>query len=190
MLWKLFASFFKIGLFTFGGGYAMIPLMERELIDKHKWLNKEELLEIISIAQITPGTIAINAATYVGRKEGGISGALGASLGVIAPSFIIITLIYHLFSHNFDNPYIQKAFTGARAAVVALIGYSFLKIFKAGIKDRISIGLFAIACVLLFIFNIHPILLISIGGISGLLLTVIFPDQMKSLFKPQNKKSE
>lgn len=180
---ELFYSFFKIGLFTFGGGYAMVPLLEKELIDNKKWLTSDELLEIMSIAQMTPGTIAINAATFVGYREKGFLGGLMTTAGVIAPSYLVITIIYHLFSHTFDHPIAQKAFMGARACIVALIGHSVWKMFKGSVTDKYGLGIFLIACILLFGFHIHPILLIVIGALIGLGLYQFFPQQLKDLLK-------
>ncbi|NLR90040.1 MULTISPECIES: chromate transporter [Flammeovirga] len=180
---QLFYSFFKIGLFTFGGGYAMVPLLEKELIDNKKWLTNEELLEIMSIAQMTPGTIAINAATFVGYREKGFLGGIMTTAGVIAPSYLVITIIYHLFDETFEHPIAQKAFMGARACIVALIGHSVWKMFKGSVTDKYGLGIFLIACLLLFVFHIHPILLIIVGAMLGVGLYVALPKEMKNLLK-------
>ncbi|MGL5057175.1 MAG: chromate transporter, partial [Fusobacteriaceae bacterium] len=128
MRFKLFIAFFKIGLFTFGGGYAMIPLIEKEIIEENEWISREELVEIIAISQMTPGPIATNAATFVGKKVGGFSGAFIATLGVVAPSLVIITTIFMFFSQNFENIYIQKIFTGLRAGIAGMIFISVKKL--------------------------------------------------------------
>ncbi|OHX68011.1 chromate transporter [Flammeovirga pacifica] len=180
---ELFFSFFKVGMFTFGGGYAMVPLLEKELIDKKKWLTNDELLEIMSIAQMTPGTIAINAATFVGYREKGFLGGIMTTIGVMAPSYLVITLIYHLFNTSFEHPIAQKAFLGARACIVALIGHSVWKMFQGSVKDKFSFGIFLGACILLFVFHIHPILLIVLGAVTGILLLVTMPSKIKKLLK-------
>lgn len=169
MLYKLFISFFQIGLFTFGGGYAMLPMLERITVKKHAWISQQELLEIITIGQMTPGTIAINVATFIGIKLGKFKGALVASFAVILPSFIIVTLIYYLLGHSFDNPILQKAFFGAKAAVSALILTAVIKMIKTGIKGLLSIFLFILAFALLFL-GIHPILVILWGAFSGIVI--------------------
>ncbi|ANQ51358.2 chromate transporter [Flammeovirga yaeyamensis] len=180
---ELFFSFFKVGMFTFGGGYAMVPLLEKELIDKKKWLTNDELLEIMSIAQMTPGTIAINAATFVGYREKGLLGGIMTTIGVMAPSYLVITIIYHLFNTSFEHPIAQKAFLGARACIVALIGHSVWKMFKGSITEKFGLSIFLGASILLFVFNIHPILLIILGAVTGILMLVTMPNQIKKLLK-------
>ncbi|MBL3657105.1 chromate transporter [Fulvivirga sediminis] len=163
---QLFISFLKVGFFMFGGGYAMIPLLEQELIQKRKWISNDDLLEIISFSQMTPGTIAINAATYIGNEQGKTWGGLVASLGIIFPSLLIISLVYHLAGSHFDLPWLQNAFLGIRACLVAMIGKSVFKLFKSGIKGNVSIAIFLLALIALLI-GAHPILIIILGGIVG-----------------------
>lgn len=174
MLYQLFISFFQIGLFTFGGGYAMLPMLERITVKKHQWLTQQELLEIITVGQMTPGTIAINVATFIGIKLGRFKGAMVASFAVILPSFIIVTLIYYLFGHSFDDPILQKAFFGAKAAVAALILTAVINMFKTGVKGFLSLILFILAFVLLFL-GVHPILVILWGALSGIVLFGLIP---------------
>lgn len=152
----------------------MLPMLERITVSKNNWLTKEELLEIITIAQMTPGTIAINMATFIGMRIGKLKGALVASFAVILPSFIIVTLIYYLFGHEFGNPTLQKAFMGAKAAVAALILSAVFQLFKSSIKGAISAGLFVLAFVLLF-FGVHPILVIIWGAVSGIVIFGLIP---------------
>ena len=120
-LWSIFYSFLKIGAFTFGGGYAMIPLIEAEMIQKRGWLSREEFINQLTIAQSVPGPIALNTAVFVGYKTRGLKGALAALVGVIIPSFVIILLIATYFTDFKDNPTVAAAFKGMRPAVVALI---------------------------------------------------------------------
>ncbi|MGL4946255.1 MAG: chromate transporter [Cetobacterium sp.] len=167
-MFQIFITFFKIGLFTFGGGYAMIPLIEREMISEKKWIDKDELLEIISISQMTPGPIAINAATFIGKKRLGILGAVSATLGVIAPSLIIITLISSFFAQSFLNPTMQKLFIGLRAGIAALILSSVIKLSKNTLNDYFSYVIFTISLLTLIFFNISPILLILIFGVGSI----------------------
>ena len=129
-LWQLFISFFKIGAFTIGGGYAMIPLMHREIVEKKKWLKEEEALDMVAISESTPGVLAVNFATYVGQKVGGFIGSIVATLSVVLPSFIIIILI-SLFVEAFsDNQTIQSFLTGVKAGVVVLLFQAVWKLLK------------------------------------------------------------
>ena len=120
-LFDIFATFFKIGLFTFGGGYAMLPMIEADVVDKKHWMEKKEFVDMLAIVQSVPGAIAINTSIYVGYKHGGFIGALAAILGTVLPSFIIILLIAMVFTDIQDNPTVEKVFKGMRPAVVALI---------------------------------------------------------------------
>lgn len=177
MLLNLFVTFFKIGLFTFGGGYAMIPLIEKEIIEEKKWISREELLEIISISQMTPGPIAINAATFVGKKLSGFFGSIMATLGVVAPSLIIITFIAMFFSKDFDNPIIQKVFIGLRAGITAMILISVKKLFNTGIKDKVSLIIFIVTLLILLSPYGNPIGLILFFGIGSIIFYIIFKEK-------------
>lgn len=164
-MFELFFTFFKIGFFTFGGGYAMIPLIEREMIYGKKWIDKDELLEIISISQMTPGPIAINAATFIGKKKMGVLGSFAATLGVVAPSLIVIIIISAFFSKSFLNPTVQKLFIGLRAGIAAMILSSVVKLSKNTLIDKLSCIIFIISLIGLVFFDISPIILILVFGI-------------------------
>lgn len=166
---QLFTSFLKIGFFMFGGGYAMIPLLERELIDRKKWIANDDLLEIISFSQMTPGTIAINAATHIGNTKGKAWGGVVASLGVIVPSLLIISLLYYLVGGHLESGIVQKAFTGIQACLVAMICRSVYKLMRSGMKGSVSFILFLLALLGLFC-GVHPILIIVVGGALGFLI--------------------
>jgi len=183
MFKKLFISFFKIGLFTFGGGYAMLPLIEKELVEKRKWITEEELLEMFIISQMTPGTIAINAATFIGSKKAGKLGGFVASLGIIFPSLIIITLIYNFLGQSFDNPVIHSIFLGIRGCIIGLIASSTLKICRKSFVSKISYIIFGMGFLLLLIFNINPILLIILGGLIGTTATYFIPNKVRSILE-------
>lgn len=183
MLKELFISFFKIGLFTFGGGYAMLPLIEKELVEKRKWITEDELLEMFIISQMTPGTIAINASTFIGSKKAGKLGGIIASLGVIFPSLIIITLIYNFLGSSFDNPLVHSIFLGIRACIIGLIASSTLKICRKSFISKISYIIFIIGFILLLIFNINPILLIIFGALIGAVATFFLPNKVKSILE-------
>ncbi len=145
---RLFCSFFKIGLFTFGGGYAMLPMLQRELIERRGWTTEDEILDYFSIAQCTPGVIAVNTATFVGHKKAGFRGAAFATFGVVAPSIIIITLIAALLSNFAEIEAVQHALVGIRAAVCVLIGSSVYKLIKKSVKDKFTLTIYAIVLVL------------------------------------------
>jgi len=183
MLKELFVSFFKIGLFTFGGGYAMLPLIERELVDKKGWITEGELLEMFIISQMTPGTIAINASTFIGSKKAGKLGGFIASLGIIFPSLIIITLIYNFLGNSFDNPMIHSIFLGIRACIIALICSSILKICKKSFLSGMSYILFFGSFILLLLFNINPITLIIFGGLLGATMAYFSPSKTKNILE-------
>lgn len=127
---ELFVTFFKIGAFTFGGGYAMIPLVRREVVEEKKWLAEEEMFDLIAIAESTPGPLAINAATFVGNRVGGVPGALAATLGVVLPSFLIILLIAGILARVERFAIVQKAFRGIRAGVLVLIASALVSLFR------------------------------------------------------------
>lgn len=159
----LFLSFFKIGCFTFGGGYAMIPIIQREVLDKHKWVDREEFIDMLALAQSAPGPMAVNTSIMVGYKIEGRAGALAAFLGSTLPSFVILLLIAVFFSRMYENPVVIRVFKGMRPAVVALIlqpVYSFAK----GIRHWEYVVFFAVAVVIYL--GVSPILCIA-GGIAA-----------------------
>ena len=137
-LWNLFLTFFKIGAFTFGGGYAMIPLIQKEAVEKQKWVTDEDILEIVAIAESTPGPIAINSATFVGYRACGVLGSLCATLGVVLPSFLIILSISYVLREFQENAIVQYAFRGIRAGVLALIVKALWTMFKKCPKNWAS----------------------------------------------------
>ena len=149
---SLFLTFMKIGLFTFGGGYAMIPLIQRETVENKKWISSEDILEIVAIAESTPGPIAINAATFIGWRVAGFGGALAATVGVVLPSFAIITAISFVLSAFQDIPWIRYAFNGIRAGVLALIVKALWSMYKQSPKGifayLIMLGAFAVTAFL------------------------------------------
>lgn len=169
-LWNLFRLFFKIGLFTFGGGYAMLPLLQDELVKKRRWLSEEELLDLYSIGQCTPGIIAINIATFVGYKRAGIKGALATTLGMITPSIIIITLIALVLYKYMYNRYVTYAFAGIRIGVVALILDILYGLWQKNVKDYTSAAIFAVSLLLLLFFNVSAVVIVILAGTAGLIM--------------------
>lgn len=166
-LWTIFTSFLKIGAFTFGGGYAMIPLIEAEMIQKRGWLTREEFINQLTIAQSIPGPIALNTAVFVGYKTRGVKGALAALVGVVIPSFFIILLIATIFTDFKDNPTVAAAFKGMRPAVVALIAAPLLNMAKGMSWWKIALALGA--SVIIWLLGVSPIWFIFIGAVVGIL---------------------
>lgn len=172
LLGTLFLRFFKTGLFTFGGGYAMIALLESEFIDRQKWLSKEEFLDMVALAESTPGPIAINSATYIGYKVAGVPGAAAATLGVCLPSLLIIYLISLFFDRFLALPYVAYAFRGIQVCVTYLILSAGLKMLRASEKTWLSYVLLGITMVAMIGFywgsvSFSSIFFILIGGAVG-----------------------
>ena len=154
---KLFLIMFKIGLFTFGGGYAMLALLENEFVENKKWLTKEEFLNMLAIAESTPGPIAINSATFIGYKTAGVMGSAFATLGVCMPSFIIIYIISLFFDAFLSLKFVQYAFLGIRACVVYLIASAGFKLLKSVKKNFLSITIFIVVLGVMTAFSIFAI---------------------------------
>lgn len=165
---SLFRTFLKIGAFTFGGGYAMIPLIQREAVEKHQWISDGDILDIVAIAESTPGPIAINAATFVGYKVAGFQGALCATLGVVLPSFGIILAVALVLRQFQQLAVVQYAFWGIRAGVLALIGKALLNMYRQCPQNAVSwaIGLAALAGVALFGWNVLAVIVLA--AVTGL----------------------
>ena len=157
LLWDLYRSFFMIGAMTFGGGYAMLPMLEREIVAKRQWSTQEEILDYFAIGQCTPGIIAVNTATFVGYKKGGVAGGIAATLGVISPSLVIITIIAMVLQHFMDIVWVQHAFAGIRVAVCALIVSSVIKLAKGSLKKYWHIALAVGAFMVVALFKLSPV---------------------------------
>lgn len=170
---EIFVTFFKIGAFTIGGGYAMLPLIEKEVVDNKKWVKEEEIVDIFAIVQSVPGVIAINTSMFVGYKKAKLKGAISAALGVILPSFLMILAIYYALSGIKDNIYLQKAFEGIRAGVTALIFLTAIKLTKKTITSYISAIIAILTFILMVFFEMHAMLLIVAGGIVGYIIYIV-----------------
>ena len=170
MLLKMFLIFFKIGAFTIGGGYAMIPIIQEEIVKKNKWMTEEEFIDALAVAQGSPGPIAVNTSIYVGYELLGFKGALVATLGTVLPSFLIILVVASFFDKIKDNQTVDKVFKGIRPVVVALITSAVYKLMKTtGINVK-SVSLALITTILIVVFKISPVYLILVGGIGYILL--------------------
>ena len=170
MLLKLFITFFKIGLFTFGGGYAMIPLIQREVIKKRGWIEEKDFLDMLVLAQSTPGPIAVNTAVFVGYKTAGVMGAIASTFGTILPSFIVILLLALFFVEVRENRYVDAAFRAMRPAVVALIVAPLIGLVK-GMKWYLM-GISAAVAVAVWYFGVSPIYFIAAGVAVGVVVAV------------------
>jgi len=165
--WEAFKTFFHIGIFTLGGGYAMIPLIEEEVVNKHRWVEKEEMLDLIAIAQSCPGVFAINISIFVGYKLKKIRGAIATAVGTALPSFLIILAIAIFFKQFEDNKVIAAIFRGIRPAVVALIAVPTFRLGQSAKLNRYTIWI-PIACALaIWALGVSPIYIIIIAGIGG-----------------------
>ncbi|MDR0349333.1 MAG: chromate transporter [Tannerella sp.] len=167
--WDLFVSFFKIGAFTLGGGYVMIPLIEKEVVEKRQWIGQEEFSEMLTLAQSAPGPISINAAVFVGYRKKGFGGLVVTVLGTVIPSFIVILSVAVFFADMRENEIVERIFKGIRPAVVALIAVPvFNMLQKAGFKwGTVLIAL--ISAVAVWWFSISPVLVIAIAGTAGII---------------------
>ena len=169
-LWTLFFTFAKIGVMTFGGGYAMLPILEREVVTNHGWATSEEMLDYYAIGQCTPGVIAVNVSTFIGNKERGTLGGIVATLGVIFPSLLIITSLASVLQLFQDNVYVQKAFGGIRIAVCALIASTVIKLAKKTIRSIIAAVItIATLCLELFL-GVSPVIIVASVIVFGLIM--------------------
>ena len=169
---KMFLAFARIGGFTFGGGYAMLPMLQKEVVERYGWATESELMDYFAVGQCTPGVIAVNVATFIGYKKRGIPGAIFSTLGVITPSIIIITIIAALISGFIGNEYVAHALAGIRAVVCALILNAVIKFWKSGVKDILCGAIFVVALVLSIIFNVSPIIIVVGAAAIGVALTI------------------
>ena len=168
VIWELFISFFKIGAFTFGGGYAMLPLIEKEIVEKRGYATSEEIMDYFAIGQCTPGVIAVNTATFVGHKKAGVKGAAAATLGVVLPSVIIITLVAMCLSFIYEYPVVQNMLSGIRIAVAVLIFNAVYSMFKKGCKDVFGIILAIISFFAFVFLPVSPVAMVLVGIVCGI----------------------
>lgn len=164
-LWDLFLTFCRIGGLTFGGGYAMLPMLQKEVVENRKWATEEEIMDYYAVGQCTPGIIAVNTATFVGYNNRGLLGAIAATAGVVFPSLVIIMIIAAFISNFADLAVVQHAFAGIRVAVGVLVLNSIIKLWKSGVKDVVGIIIFVVTFVVSLIFNLSPVYVV-IGAIA------------------------
>ena len=174
LLW----TFFKVGICTFGGGYAMLPVLEREVVDKKHWATEEEILDYYAVGQCTPGIIALNTSTFIGYKYKGVWGGIACSLGFVLPSWIIITVIAALLTGFADSPYVINALAGIRICVCVLIANSVKKLWKSSIVDKTTLVIYILVLGTLLAFkylagvSLTPVIFVILAGIAGIALKV------------------
>ena len=168
-LMNLFWSFCRIGGLTFGGGYAMLPMLQKEVVETHKWATEQELLDYYAVGQATPGVIAVNTATFIGYKEKGILGAIFATSGVVFPSLAIIMSIAGFIDSFSDSNIVQHAFSGIRVAVGVLILNALVNLVKGSVKDILGIILFVATFIISIVFNISVVYIVVASALIGII---------------------
>ncbi len=173
LLWTLFWTFAKVGVMTFGGGYAMLPILQREIVDNKHWATEEELMDYFAIGQCTPGVIAVNTATFIGQKTSGVLGGILATLGVVFPSFVIISAlagVIEAFSHIL---WVQNAFGGIRICVCVLILNAVVKLFKKAVVDLPTFAIFLLVTLGSTFFDLSPVIFVLAAACLGIGLKVL-----------------
>ena len=179
IMWKLFVAFFKIGLFTFGGGYAMLPMIQREIKDKNGWCTEEELLDYYAIGQCTPGVIAVNCASFVGHKIKGTLGAVIATCAVVLPSLLIITIIAACIQSFAEYAAVQHALAGIRVAVAVLVLKTVMQLAKKSIRSAFSAGVCLVALILSLVFHVSSVYIVVGAIVLGILYGTAFKKEVE-----------
>lgn len=167
---KLFAIFAKIGAMTFGGGYAMLPILQREVVEKQKWASEEELMDYFAIGQCTPGIIAVNTATFIGQKTKGVLGGIAATLGLVAPSLIIISMLAGVIEAFSHIVWVQHAFGGIRVCVCVLIINAVIKLLKKAIIDKFTFVIFVAVAAAAYFTSLSPVIFVLIAAVLGIVI--------------------
>ena len=169
----LFLTFARVGVMTFGGGYAMLPILEREVVDGKGWATSEELMDYYAVGQCTPGVIAVNTATFIGQKQAGNLGGIVATLGIVFPSLVIITAIAGVLTNFSHLAVVQNAFAGIRVCVCVLVFNAVVKLWKNAVVDKWSLLLFLAVFLLSLLLDVSPVIFVIITAAAGILLTVL-----------------
>lgn len=168
MLLDLFLTFAKVGVMTFGGGYAMLPILQREVVENKHWAAEEELVDYFAIGQCTPGVIAVNTATFVGQKLKGIAGGIIATLGVVFPSLVIISLLAGVISAFSHLQWVQHAFGGIRICVCILICNAVVKLYKKAVVDKLTLVVFLLVALGAYFLSVSPVLFVVLSAVIGI----------------------
>ena len=169
-LWDLFWTFAKMGAVTFGGGYAMLPILQREVVEKRDWATEEEVMDYYAVGQCTPGIIAVNVATFIGQKLRGISGGIIATLGIIFPSLVIISILAGLIQNFAHIPVVINAFAGIQVCVCVLIFNAVLKLLKKAIVDKATAVIFVVVLLCSVFLEVSPVWFVVLAAVAGILL--------------------
>ena len=172
-LLSLFLTFAKVGVMTFGGGYAMLPILQREVVENKGWATDEELTDYFAIGQCTPGIIAVNTATFIGQKQKGTIGGIMTTLGVVFPSIVIITLLAGVIDAISHLTWVQHAFAGVRVCVCVLIFNAVLKLWKSAVKDRWALGIFAVVFLGAVFLDVSPVLFVLFAAVAGIVIKTL-----------------
>ena len=172
-LLELFLTFAKVGVMTFGGGYAMLPILQREIVENKGWATEEELMDYFAIGQCTPGVIAVNTATFIGQKNKGIVGGIAATLGVVFPSLVIISLLAGVIEAFSHLAWVQNAFGGIRVCVCVLIANAVVKLYKKAVVDIPTFVIFLLVAVGSTLLPVSPVLFVLLAAVSGIALKVL-----------------
>lgn len=170
LLVDLFLTFARIGVCTFGGGYAMLPILQREIVENRHWATEEELMDYFAIGQCTPGIIAVNTATFIGQKQKGLLGGILGSLGVVFPSLVIITMLAGVIEAYSHLSWVQHAFGGVRVCVCVLILNAVVKLYKKAVLDKATFAIFLIVALGSFLTDLSPVIFVLAAAIAGLAL--------------------
>ena len=185
-LWNLFFTFAKIGAVTFGGGYAMLPILQRDIVSARHWATDEELMDYFAVGQCTPGIIAVNTATFIGQKRAGIAGGIAATLGIICPSLVIISLIAALIANFAYIPWVKNAFAGIQVCVCVLIFNAVMKLLKKAVTDRRTVFIFALVLAGGVVFNLSPVWFVIFSAFAGIGLKTL---ETSDFIKRANQKT-
>ena len=170
LLLQMFLAFAKVGVMTFGGGYAMLPILQREIVDNKGWATEEELMDYFAIGQCTPGIIAVNTATFIGQKYKGNLGAIFTTLGVVFPSVVIISLLATVIESFSHLVWVQNAFGGIRICVCVLIANAVVKLYKKAVVDKLTLGIFFVVALGSYFLDLSPVVFVVISALAGILL--------------------
>ena len=173
ILWELFWTFAKMGVMTFGGGYAMLPILQREVVESKRWVTEEEIMDYYAIGQCTPGIIAVNTATFIGQKKQGIAGGIMATLGVVFPSVVIISILAGLITNFSHLVWVQNAFAGIRVCVCVLILNATVKLWQGAVKDVWGALIFAAVLAGSLLTDLSPVLFVLAAAVAGIIIRCV-----------------
>ena len=180
ILGELFLTFMQVGGLTFGGGYAMLPILQREVVEKRGWATDEELTDYFAVGQCTPGIIAVNTATFVGQKQARVLGGIVATLGIVAPSLVIISVLAGFINTFAELAVVKNAFAGIRVCVCVLIFSAVCKLWKGSVKSKLALAIFAVVTLGSLFFDLSPVLFVVVAAVLGICLEQFAPAARKS----------